>query len=56
MCTGPRERELDLLERDLEDAESEQDRKAIIREMREIERDAAEEEQWREEGRERGWA
>lgn len=52
---GPREKQIDLLERDYENAETDSDRKEILREIRDIERDAADEQRWREEGQERGW-
>ena len=58
---GARERELDRLEdeldavRDSDDPEDVAERAAIIREMRQVEREAADEERWADEGRERGW-
>lgn len=62
---GALEREIDLLERELEDVRLDPDlypdqkatrTREIMQALRDIERDAAEQEQWRDEGRERGWA
>lgn len=54
---GPRERAIDALERQLEsDDLTEADRKDIHREIRDISRDLADEERWRDEGYERGWS
>jgi hypothetical protein len=53
---GPRERAIDALERQLEDdGLSTEEKRDIHREMRDIERDFAQEEQWRDQGYERGW-
>jgi hypothetical protein len=55
--SDPREKAIDQLERDLErDDLTPAERTELHREIRDIERDAAEEERWRDEGRERGWA
>jgi hypothetical protein len=52
----PRERAIDQLERELErDDLTAEDKRAIMRELRDIERDAADEEKWRDEGEYRGW-
>lgn len=53
---GPREREIDRLEEELcRDDLTAEDRKLILRDIREIARDLAEEDQWRDEGYTRGW-
>ena len=53
---GPREREIDHLERELEsDDLTAADRKALVRGIRDIERDLFDEDQWRDQGIERGW-
>lgn len=60
---GPRDREIELLERDLEElrdldidpAERARQERELRQAIRDVERDFGEEESWREEGRERGW-
>lgn len=54
---GPREREIKNLEAELDDPDlTSEQRRELEREIRDIERDFSAEEQWREEGRERGWS
>jgi hypothetical protein len=54
--SGPREQEIDALEKQLEDGDlTDEEKRAIHRDLRDIERDFADEEQWREQGYERGW-
>jgi hypothetical protein len=48
------EREIDLLQDQLADADPEE-RRAILREIRDIEREEAERERWEQEGEGRGW-
>jgi hypothetical protein len=50
----PAEREIALLEEQLDDATPSQ-RIEIHRAIRDIERECAEQERWREQGRDRGW-
>lgn len=53
----PRDREIEHLEREMENPDlSEAEKREIYREIRDIERDLAEEERWRDEGHDRGWS
>lgn len=49
------EREIEQLEREMEEASTPEERKEIARAIREIEHELADEERWEEEGHERGW-
>lgn len=49
------EREYDQLEEELRDCDDPVERRALQRELREMEREARDEERWREEGEYRGW-
>lgn len=49
------EREIDRLEQALQETDDPEERDAIERAIRDIGRELAEEERWREEGEERGW-
>lgn len=49
------ERELDTLQREHDDSTDPDERRALRAAMRDIERDLADEERWREEGAERGY-
>jgi uncharacterized coiled-coil DUF342 family protein len=52
----PRDREIEALERELEDGDlTPSERRDIMRELRDIERDFGDEERWQDEGRDRGW-
>lgn len=52
----PKERAIDKLEEDLCDPDlTDEDRRLIRQDIREIQKDIADEERWREEGYERGW-
>ena len=50
------ERTMERLEKELEDTDDPMERKAIMDELRDIQRELADEERWRDEGRDRGWA
>lgn len=49
------ERELDALELELETTDDPVERRAIMRAMRDLEREEGEREHWQNEGLERGW-
>jgi len=49
------DREIDRLEQEMEYAETEEERRAIREELKDIAREAAEREQWEDEGYNRGW-
>lgn len=49
------ERTMERLEKQLEDTDDPSERKAIMDELRDIQRELADEERWRDEGRDRGW-
>lgn len=49
------ERELELLERQLEETDDPKEQAAIRQDLREIERELADADRWREQGAERGW-
>ena len=50
------ERELDALERELESAETDDERRAIREAMNDAAREESDRENWELEGRERGWS
>jgi len=47
--------EMNELERQLEQAESEEERRALLRDMRDLERAGGDRERWEDEGREKGY-
>jgi hypothetical protein len=49
------DREIELLEEQIAETYDPAERRELERAIREIERELAEEDRWREEGRERGW-
>jgi hypothetical protein len=53
--TRAAERAIEQLEQQLDETDDPAEREAIMRDLREIERDLADEERWREHGREQGW-
>lgn len=53
--SGPADREIEQLERDLEETDDPEERAAIIRALRDIAHEESERERWEDEGRERGW-
>lgn len=56
MATYQQERHIEQLERELErDDLTAEDRAGILDEIRDVEREIADENRWRDEGEERGW-
>ena len=51
----PREREIDRLEQLLAESEDPRERKEIMQDIRDVEREWAEESRWMDEGLDRGW-
>ncbi len=49
------EREMELLEKQLEETDDPKEQAAIRQDLREIERELADAERWREQGHNRGW-
>lgn len=49
------EREIELLERQLEETDDPKEQAAIRQDLREMERELADAERWRDQGAERGW-
>jgi hypothetical protein len=55
MSSRQAERAIELLERQLEETDDPKEQAAIRQELREMDRELADAERWREEGRERGF-